>query len=467
MRAEGKQIRRLMLLLLLIVMLSPPLQAQTRVPLGETNPPQNIVLIIVDGMGSRYIDSFRTPAALDGSTFSTANVPLLEGIISKGVFIPNVKTPDPSTGPAHAVIVTGLSRADEEMAGFPDATIYDILHDEGYVSLAIMHKGDFAQMRSEQDIILFSKTNSIDEPDLAIEENSDLTPDDIIIELENWEHRLPEYLEGTKGIDSYLAYETWELDAASRIVAIMGQAYPDMKYILTINVGVADSAGHYRGFAGYKDALEGFDSAMNDLYLEALRGNAAVVITADHGMAFKSFDSARGGHASDDYSSVDETVMVPLLISAPNIVPGVQQEMFGQEDIAPTVLSILDIPVKPRYADGEAIPVKSYANLWVTSDTPSEVELIRGSDSISRVDGDSSYSFTGLEPEFDYIVRISDGREIHERTIHLEGDRLISFERSAGNENRSSAGAWRKSTASALILVVVTSALILINKIKD
>jgi len=53
----------------------------------------------------------------------------------------DIRTQIPSTGPAHSIIVTGYSGANEEIVGYPDATIYDITRQHGFVNLAVMEKG--------------------------------------------------------------------------------------------------------------------------------------------------------------------------------------------------------------------------------------------------------------------------------------------------------------------------------------
>ena len=454
--------------ILFLISLFPVAGAQTIVDVGETTPPQNMIILIIDGMGSSYINPDAPPQALNGEPIRTANTPDLQSMISEGLLIPNVAVPTPKTGPAHSVIITGYSRAEQEMVEFPGATIYDILGGEGFLSIALMHKGDFSQLRSEQDIGLFSESNSITEPSIKIQINNDLASADLINELEYWEHKLPDYLEGTGGLESYVAYEAWELDASRDIVSFMARAHPDIRYIFTINVGVVDSAGHYRGVEGYLGSIEGFDKSLKPLYAAARDSNTAFVITADHGMAFKSADSPRGGHASDDYYS-DEAITVPLIIFSPNVEPGEMDQEFGQEVVVPTLLSIIDIPNRPKYTDGEAIPVKDYANLWITSNTRTDVEILQGTEIISSGVGDNSYIFAGLKPKVNYIVKVSNGDETNEHAVDLDIDRLVRFETSASavDDKEWDIESWRKPVASVMIFLVIIVGVLVIIRIKD
>jgi len=248
---------------ILLVSFSIPLTgAQTIIEVGETNPPQNIVLLIVDGMGSAYVTPGSTPLALNGDPIDTADVPFFENMISDGILLPQIIVPTPSTVPAHSVIITGFSGAEQEMVEYNDATIYDVLKEQGFLCIAIMHMGDFSGMCNEQDIILYNPSNLISIPSLQVQVNDASVPVDIVRQLELLKQELPGYLEGTDGLDSYIAYSDWELDASRDIVSLMARQYPNMKYILTINVGVVDSAGHYKGVDGYIGSIEGVDSKL-------------------------------------------------------------------------------------------------------------------------------------------------------------------------------------------------------------
>ncbi len=468
MAARSRTYLRLSVLLVLCLSLTLPIiAAQTCIEVSETNPPQNMVLLIVDGMGSGYVSQGMVPAALDGSLIIPPEVPFMDSLAVKGVLLPDINVPDPRTGPAYSVIVTGYSGAEPEIVAYAGATIYDVLEDEGFITIALMHKGDAAAMRAEQDVILFSENNSITEPTFRVQVNGDAVPAGIIDELEYWEQQLPVYLEETDGIDSYIAYSDWELDAAADMVSLMSGQYPDTKYILTINVGVVDSAGHYRGVDGYVDVIEGVDRRLEPLYTAASESNTALFITGDHGMAFKTSDAARGGHASEDYWSA-EALTVPLFIVSPNIVPGIIEDSHGQEDVALTILSVLDVPGHLKYSDGEAIPVKNYANLWVSSNTDAGIEVLQGPETIATSSGGNSYFFTGLKPKINYTVRISNGDELLEQVVHLDVDRAISFGTSTAYVDGTSWDGenWRKVIASILILLVITGGMMVIYRIE-
>ncbi len=151
------------------------------------------------------------------------------------------------------------------------------------------------------------------------------------------------------------------------------------------------------------------------------------------------------------------------------MVPGIDHGEYAQEDLAPTLLSILDIPSQPGYSDGEVIPVKDYANLRVSVDCESDVEVIRGSEMVSAGSGDILYIFTGLRPKINYIVRVNSGKDILEQSVHLDVDRLVRFETVVSNDDTI---VWdgrtlRRYVASVLTFIVIVGGLLLISRIRD
>lgn len=454
--------------ILLIIIIIPSALAQTHIDAGKTNPPSNIILLIIDGMGSKYISPNCIPTALDGTPVSHADVPIMYEMISHGVLIPDIQVPVPSTGPAHSVIITGYSGADQETVELPDATIYDVLNNEGFLSIAIMHKGDFTQLRNKQDIILYTESDSIKEPSLSLQINDNNIPDDIVKELKYWELKFSSYQKETKGIESYTAYADWEINASKHLVSLMAKKHPKMRYILTINIGIADCAGHYRGIEGYITSIEALDKLLEPLVQVAHDSNTALIITADHGMAFRSANATRGGHASDDYYC-SESVTVPLIMVSPNIITGVIDKNFNQQDIAPTILSILDIPQQLQYSNGNILPVKQYTNLWISSDIEADVKIIQEEKSILNSTGDSQYFFSGLKPENNYIVRFSKDDEIFEEAVKMDIDRHIEFDINIPDniEKKLDHELWRKRIASAMIILVIVVGLLVIRRIKE
>ena len=267
--------------------------AVSEITLNEVKRPQSAILFIVDGFGSSYYYPGTSPVALDGSLLLKATT----GNLSFGTMIADIRTKHPITGIAHSVIVTGFSDANEETVGYPGATIFDITREHSFVNLAIMERGDFMNMRNEQDIILYAENNSIDEPFMAIQTKN--APDGVYDLMYEWKVKLPAYLDGKKGVDKYSAYNRWGIDAANAAAIDMIKKHPSRRFLLTVNIGAIDSGGHNMGDDDYLKLIEKLDSDIFPLYKTALDNNIAFFLTADHGMSFATINARRGGHSSD------------------------------------------------------------------------------------------------------------------------------------------------------------------------
>ena len=252
----------------------------SEITLNDVKRPQSAILFIVDGFGSSYYYPEISPFALDGSLLLRANTQNL----SFGTRIKDIRTKHPVTGIAHSVIVTGFSDADEEIVGYPEATIFDITRQHGFLNIAVMEKGDFMTMRNEQDIILFAENNSIDEPIMSIQTMN--APDGVYDTMYEYKMNLPFYIDGKKGVDKYSAYNRWGIDAANELAIEIIRKYPSQRFLLTVNIGAIDSGGHNMGDDDYMKLIKSLDSDLYPLYKTALDNNIAFFFTADHGMSF-------------------------------------------------------------------------------------------------------------------------------------------------------------------------------------
>ncbi len=103
----------------------------------------------------------------------------------------------------------------------------------------------------------------------------------------------------------------------------------------------------------YDDSIREADGTLGE-FLEQLetRGalaNTAVVITSDHGEEFK--EHGQIGHERTLYR---EVLSIPLIIVAPGIAPTRIAHQTGLVDLAPTVLTLLGIPV-PEDMEGKSL----------------------------------------------------------------------------------------------------------------
>ncbi len=415
-----------------------PAFALTEVEVSPVQTPNGAVLLIADGISAPFVYPELTPYALDGSPLERARLEAIPEISKESAKVLELRVPQTFTEGGHSVLVTGNTGADSELVSFRDATLFDVLHEQGYLCIGVMEKGDSWSICAEQDAILRDEKNSISklEPTLESYEHASgaggvlKIPPGLLELMEEKATGAPGYVSSKEAGERYSGYNRWGIDTASSLVEYMAREYPQQKYLLTVNVGAVDMSGHYRGNYGYLDCIESLDADLMPLY-ELCKGNdIAFILTADHGMAFPTDDS-RGGHQGEKYSVSDEAQLVPLIVRAPDVESGVIKEEYGQEDAAPTLLGVLNVPGKPRFADGEQIVLKSYVNLKVKLLGEGSVELLKAGKPVASPKNDDEFLFLGLEPDFTYTVRATfegeNGQEEKEEELFLETDSVIEF----------------------------------------
>lgn len=301
--------------------------------------------------------------------------------ISDGARVLDIRAPVPSTVPAHSTIVTGCSSADEMLVGMDNATIFDAARRSGYICIALLQRGDFMNMLLEQDGVLYFENNSLS-ADPTMGSRSDL-PEDARSIMEEWMHAYRFYA------SSYARYNRWGLDAASDIVRRL-----DRPFLLTVNIGGIDSAGHYRGFDEYIRDVKALDVGLGELVSACRERDVLLIITADHGMSFK---GSRGGHAGGNYSDRLESLRIPLVAIGPGVDDVILGGRWSQADIAPTLLALLGIDDELAMSDGRSLPIRRTYSLRVELPRPGDVEVCRNGSVVAGDSGSSSYTFRGLE----------------------------------------------------------------------
>ena len=128
--------------------------ALTEVEVNPVNTPQGAVVLIVDGLSAPFIYPELTPYALDGTPLEKAELENLPEISKESARLLEFRAPQTFTEGGHSVLVTGNPGADSELVSFKDATVFDILHREGYLCIGVMEKGDSWSICDEQDVIL-------------------------------------------------------------------------------------------------------------------------------------------------------------------------------------------------------------------------------------------------------------------------------------------------------------------------
>jgi hypothetical protein len=153
---------------------------------------------------------------------------------------------------------------------------------------------------------------------------------------------------------AYRQYDQWSLDRAIAVVRFLDENHPGLKYLLVVNVAGPDMAAQERGFDYYRQAVEDLNPGLSSLAEACDRAGAVMMLTADHGMSFKAPDS-KGSHATGEASERNESRLAPLVIFSGE--PGNRSGIYGQECVAPTLLSLMECPDMLTIENGEPVHV--------------------------------------------------------------------------------------------------------------
>lgn len=367
-------------LLLLLLLLLPGCYA-LEVQLGPSASPAGAVILVVDGLGSSYVYPEHNAYALDGSPLEKA---VLFNLTGQGARAVDVLVPVPETSKSHSVLITGRSEADWEQLG---PTIFDLAREEGYLCLAIMERGDSMSILEDMDAVLYMEQNIMQgaEPIPGFRPDA---PEGLRTLFQQWRDRFAGY-SYQQGIAGYAGYNAWALDAAADTVEhLIGK-----KFIMLVNAGAVDSAGHNLNASGYLETVQALDVPLGRLARACQKNNVLLVVTADHGMVFPDREG-KGGHSADKYAARLEALRVPLVILGPGIEELNLGGRWSEVDVAPTVLDMLDIPLNMSM-EGMLLPFKEGCILQVRG-APAGLELWRNGIKLATASGDGEDVFRGL-----------------------------------------------------------------------
>lgn len=370
------------------------------------------VLVIIDGLGSSYLSS-HTASYVSGGAIEPVEVKAFGRADAQY----QLKVPVPATEFGHAVIVTGYSGASQEVVTFYHATIFDALKDDGYIALGILENGDTNEMLAELDACVHNEDHSIYDPDFKFIENGNNIPSTVAHMMKGYPV-LPPGKAGKDPYARYIEYNAWALGFTTDLVAFMNESYPNMDYILIVNAGGLDSAGHNFGYKGYRAVLSGLDGDIDGLIDACEASGTLLIVTGDHGMSFPD-DSKKGSHAAPQVASRNESLLVPLLIFS-NITME-SGGIYGQECLAPTLLSLLDEPDTMSLGDGEPLPVKERPALYLRSKSPVSV-TVSGNGLNASASFSGLYHIKGLE-KGGYMVSYGGTQT----TVHLVHDEILDL----------------------------------------
>jgi hypothetical protein len=200
----------------------------------------------------------------------------------------------------------------------------------------------------------------------------------------------------------------------------MGDAWPGQKYLLVVSVGGIDMAAHESGFKSYRQAIEDLDAGIASLSDACKASGSVMAVTADHGMSFKS-PGSKGSHASGEASLQNESRLAPLLVFSE--VSGIRSGVFGQESLAPTLLSLIECPDTLIIEDGEPIPVSDSPSLYLISSAPVKVTV--DGPGLSRMETVNGTCHIGPLDQGRYTISSPAGTKTvtldHDLTINVDG----------------------------------------------
>ncbi len=389
------------LFLFVLLSVSSGLASAIDVQVEAVAEPNAAVILVVDGLGASYVYPEQRAYALDGSPIGGA---VLFNLTGGGARAIDVRVPVPETTKSHSVLLTGHSGADPDNLS---PTIFDAARASGFLCLAVLERGDSMPVLQEMDCVLYLGDNSLRDAE-PIPGFRAGAPSGLSALFQKWRDRFALYA-APQGIAGYAGYNAWALDAAADSV----QNLSGQHFLMLVNVGAADSAGQNLGADGYRQVVAALDAPLGRLAEACRQNNVLLTVTADHGMVFPS-GAGKGGHSAEKYAARLEALRVPLVF----LGPGVEELNLGgrwsEEDIAPTLLCILNISSKLA-PEGRCMPIRVGFTLRV-SGAPAGLTLWRGDERLANgTTGDNC--FRGL-PRGQYSLK-ANGRKW---TVVVNGD---------------------------------------------
>ncbi len=402
------------------------------VQVGPEVQPVGAVILVVDGLGASYVYPEHNSYALDGSLLKKA---LLFNLTGRGARAVDFRVPVPETTKSHSVIVTGNSDVDPQFLG---PTIFDAARKEGYLCLAVLERGDAMPMLQEMDAVLYLEDNEIfgAEPIPGFRAGA---PAGLSSLFQEWRDKFASYT-AAQHVAGYAGYNSWGLDAAADIVEhLLGN-----HFLMLVNVGAVDSAGHNLGSEGYLEAVAALDAPLGRLAEACRKNNVLLIITADHGMSFPC-KKDKGGHSAEKYAKRLEALRVPMVILGPGIDELNLGGHWSEVDIAPTVLNALNISCDHPF-EGQPLPIKCSYDLRVIG-APEGVSLLRDGRLLANASGDWQYNFKGLARGL-YSINV-DGQS---RDVLINGDLVLDL------TGRTSPLSGMKKIIAAIIIITINLA---------
>jgi len=132
-----------------------------------------------------------------------------------------------------------------------------------------------------------------------------------------------------------------EMSAPEVTEAFLDRLASGKYQVIIMNYANADMVGHTGDLAAATKAIETVDQCLGKLVKAVLAKKGVVLITADHGNADEMLDEHSGSHTAHTNNPAP-FILINQDLNSVRLRPG------RLEDIAPTILSILDLPQPPE-----------------------------------------------------------------------------------------------------------------------
>jgi arylsulfatase A-like enzyme len=313
---------------------------------GPARERPDLIFITVDTLRADHLGAYGHAAA---------RTPHVDALARRGVVFQHATTPYPRTTPALATLLTGLwpHHHGARGAGIPiqqGRTLAQLLQPHGYFSVGVSASRVAGRKeRLDQGFDVFVAKS----------------------ELEHWRSRVVtgEALERTARVPRGKPLFLWihymephwpyrppdhldpgpEAEPCRRLMAMRDSG--ELSRIAVIRNQGGVSEGAVEACKRLYDAeIENTDAAVGELLLGLERqgrlSRAYVVFTADHGENF----GESGSFYQHGENVHDASLRVPLIVAGPGVAPGIDRAAIRLEDVVPSVLGLLDVPLEERPA---------------------------------------------------------------------------------------------------------------------
>jgi arylsulfatase A-like enzyme len=292
------------------VLLSGPLEHRER---GDSEKP-NVVILAVEGLGS---------AQMSGMGYNRKTTPALDHLADSARTFTNVFSPSPESEAACMTMVTGLSPLRHGYLGkhsgpLPESavTLAQAYANQGYATAAFFESDHGGSPGSGRDCERGFELVDVSYARDAIEGASRASKA-TLVRLADW-------------VDAHA-------DAHFAVFARLTELRePELRE--EYGTGFIPEDGTPSEVDIYDTALAHLDQELGDFFKhldeQGLRESTCIVVTSPYGSDFSS---------SGRYALSDNKLRVPVIIAAPGLGKGRYEEVFGLENLAPTLASLTEV----------------------------------------------------------------------------------------------------------------------------